>query len=885
MAYLTPAVDCTPAVFVFDPANGQLVSQNASAGELLEAVGWPAELAPTLSGIEKRIAGGGRMVVMAHDRSAQGEQNFELRRRCRRPDGSEFILTRIWTPGSSTTLIVADITRHRQEERQLRFAQVLIDQVMRSESLKNACDVVLRMVALYAGWRSGSIWLPRDGRLVLRQTYPADAMCDAVVEELAVEAAQTGEIVYRHGCASIPLQAQGGIVAVLCFGIEKEKRRDRLTLEVLAGITERLAMALQCRISSEEMANARRRLDELLATAGDAIISMGSDHRIRLFNRRAEEMFGYSADEVIGRDLSILLPESARARHQSHLKGFASGQSDTRLMGGRPEVKGRRKDGSEFPAEASISRTVLDGEAVFTAVMRDLTSLRKAEDALRAREQQMRRMIEAMPYGLAIVRQSTGELLFCNNAFACLVDIHADQIGSYNIADFLNGGLHELFMRADGHGPGFEAPMRTAGGRDIWCMVSAVAMEMGGDDVTMIGCYDVTDRHEALEALRESATNLAEAERIAHLGNWQLDAATFAITCSEETRRIFGGAPERGGLTLGHVLERIHPDDRENVETHIRRALAEGEACLLIMRIVVPDGTLRHVRMQAEAVMDQQGRASRLIGTVLDITDLQKATDELRAARERAECANQAKSQFLANMSHELRTPLNAIIGLSELMAGDLLKPSIEQYKSYAKDINDSGIHLLAIVNDILDLSRIEAGTTDLDESEFDVADLADFCMRTMQMRAEQAGIALRSHIPCGALHLRGDRRLVTQMVLNLMANAVKFTPTKGRVTLGVARDAEGRLCISVEDTGIGIAKSHLARVIEPFVQVESHLSRRYDGVGLGLALTKRFADLHGAELLIESEEGEGTCVSVRFPASRCVIAEEEPGALKVLIK
>lgn len=152
MVHRMPEVDQSPAVFVFDPANGQLVSQNASAGELLQALGWTEGDAPTLSGIEKRIANGGKVISIPQRREKMDEQHFELRRRCRRPDGSEFILTRIWTPGSSTTLIAADITRQVQEERQLRFAQAVIDRIMRSNSLQHALDAVLRLILLYAGW-------------------------------------------------------------------------------------------------------------------------------------------------------------------------------------------------------------------------------------------------------------------------------------------------------------------------------------------------------------------------------------------------------------------------------------------------------------------------------------------------------------------------------------------------------------------------------------------------------------------------------------------------------------------------------------------------------------------------------------------------------------
>ncbi|MFN4353722.1 PAS domain S-box protein [Parvibaculum sp.] len=872
MVHRLPVVDRSPAVFVFDPANGQLVSQNASAGELLRTLNWPEGDAPTLSGIEKRVAGGGKVLTIPQRRENPEEQSFELKRRCRRPDGSEFILTRIWTPGSSTTLIAADITRQVQEERQLRFAQAVIDRVMRSRSLQDALDAVLRLILLYAGWQNGSIWLPKEGELLMRLARPATAKSEETAA-LAAEAWQTGELLYRNRMTAIPLKAHDEIVGVLCFNFTKEKPRDQLTLDVLDSASEQLGMALKCRVSGEEMRNANHQLDELLAAAGDAIVSMGSDHRIRLFNRQAEAIFGYSASEVMGRDLSILLPESVQAGHRAKVTRFARSEAATQLMGGRPEIMGRRKDGSEFPAEASISKMVIEGEIVFTAVVRDLTSLRQAEEALRSRERQMRMMVEAMPYGLAIARQSTGELVFCNSAFASLVGIDADALGGCHFSDFMSGGLDAgaMAVRAvDGRVAGFEAPMKTADGHELWCMVSAVAMTMGGDDVTMIGCYDVTDRHLAITALHQSAYNLAEAERIAHLGHWIWQIEPNSLQWSDETYRLFGLEPQCIEMTYPIFLEHVHPDDRDLVEEAVANAIKDGGGYKVEHRIVLPDGTVKFVLEQAEIECDGRGRPFRMRGTVFDTTAINRATEELQAARNRAECANRAKSQFLANMSHELRTPLNAIIGFSELMAGELLGPMTDkQYKSYAQDINDSGHHLLAIVNDILDLSRIEAGAAGLDETEIEIAEVCANCIKTVQGRADFAGLTLRQVIQPALPLLHGDKRLVTQILLNLLSNAIKFTPAGGSVVLRAEQEGDGAIRLSVEDTGIGIAHENLVRVTEPFMQVESHLSRSYEGVGLGLALTKQFVELHGGELQIESEEGRGTCVDIRFPPAR----------------
>ena len=192
-----------------------------------------------------------------------------------------------------------------------------------------------------------------------------------------------------------------------------------------------------------------------------------------------------------------------------------------------------------------------------------------------------------------------------------------------------------------------------------------------------------------------------------------------------------------------------------------------------------------------------------------------------------------------------------------------------EQYRIYAKDINNSGNHLLAVINDILDLSRVEIGVTELDETVVDLAELFDACIRTVEGRAAQSGLLLGGQVPPGFPGLYADARLLKQILLNLLSNAIKFTPAAGSVSLSARMDVDGGIALRVEDSGIGIDAADIERVMDPFVQVESSLSRRFDGVGLGLSLVRQFSTLHGATLALDSEPGRGTCVEVRFPPSR----------------
>ncbi|HZB91039.1 MAG TPA: PAS-domain containing protein [Stellaceae bacterium] len=266
--------------------------------------------------------------------------------------------------------------------------------------------------------------------------------------------------------------------------------------------------------------------------------------------------------------------------------------------------------------------------------------------------------------------------------------------------------------------------------------------------------------------------------------------------------------------------------------------------------------------------------------TFADITERKRVEADLRRAKDEAELASRSKTEFLANMSHELRTPLNAIIGFSDILMGQIFGPLGDaRYSDYARDIRDSGLHLLNLINDVLDVSKVEFGKVELIEETVDIVAVVESCARLMRDRADTAGLRLVQELPPGLPYLQGDSRRLKQVLLNLLSNAVKFTPSGGRVTIKASYRPEDGFRLVVEDTGIGIAKGDLEKALRPFGQIDSRLARKYQGTGLGLPLARSMAELHGGKLELDSAPGQGTTATIWLPPARVLQPANLPRA------
>ena len=281
------------------------------------------------------------------------------------------------------------------------------------------------------------------------------------------------------------------------------------------------------------------------------------------------------------------------------------------------------------------------------------------------------------------------------------------------------------------------------------------------------------------------------------------------------------------------------------------------------------NGTRVWIAWTNKSILDEDGRVREIFCIGNNITRLKQAEEEILKAKEAAESANKAKSSFLANMSHELRTPLNAIIGFSELIKEEGVGPLNEKQKEYIDYIHESGKHLLSLINDILDLSKIESGKMVLEPGDFDLKSLLEKSLVFIKEKAAKHGIALSTGIEEGVGVIRADERKVKQVVFNLLSNSMKFTPDGGKIGITARKSGDKEISVCVWDTGIGIEEKDRGRVFSEFEQIDSEYSRKYAGTGLGMPLSRKFIDLHGGRMWFESEgKGKGSRFCFTLPLS-----------------
>jgi PAS domain S-box-containing protein len=418
---------------------------------------------------------------------------------------------------------------------------------------------------------------------------------------------------------------------------------------------------------------------------------------------------------------------------------------------------------------------------------------------------------------------------------------------------------------------------------------------------TQISDIDVLLEHKEVErvaaesALKQSEARFKEFAESASDWFWEYDAE-FRFT--QVGPRFFEIAKIEPDQMIGKTREEIEQIKVGGKE----EAWARHRQCLVLHQpfrhfeyeVMGRDGRPRWISISGMPRFDDHGQFLGYRGTGLDVTALRLAdeelkklnrtletrvsarTEELLAEKERAEHASFAKSEFLANMSHELRTPLNAINGFSQIMKDEMFGPhSQPKYADYARDINAASSHLLALITDILDVSKVESGEFNLEENILDIENTISACLRLINEKARKKSIYPQVLIDPRVPRIHGDERIIKQILINLLSNAVKFTDNDGRISVKTVVNDDNCLTLSINDNGSGIKNRDLDRVLEPFAQVRESSEIAHEGTGLGLPLAKRFMEMHGGKLMLESQIGIGTTVILVFPARRSILRQD----------
>ncbi len=550
-----------------------------------------------------------------------------------------------------------------------------------------------------------------------------------------------------------------------------------------------------------------------------------------------------------------------------------------------------------YVSDAGEKRLAPDGRlTLILGISQDVTTLHLSEASLRRTESQLRHAlrIASMGHWHAEFSDLPGRdyrMQFSTEA-AAIFGVAPGVIDQLDLATFV-----DRFVLTDDRKHALNGMTRFWSGEDAALSVEFRITHTGGTlrivrlvaervstihptSVQMIGMVqDITDLKHRELALLQTEALLQHVHRMAKIGYWlwhpsdTLESNQGHVRYSEGLLEMLGIDTEDYYVDDEDFCDKyVHPDDHDFVLQAFldyRRGLKDGYN--LDYRFIRPDRRLVTLRSAAMRVRDEAGYIMYAIGVAQDVTVQKQHEEELIQAKNDADMANRSKTEFLTNMSHELRTPLNAVIGFSQLIRDQAFGPNSDRYVNYAEDINNSGKLLLDLINDILDMSRIEAGRFLLGEETLSLEGAIQDCIRLVSPRATEGHVHLDFSHDASLPAILADARSLKQILLNVLSNAVKFTPENGSVRITTTTSETGSLKIIIRDTGIGIPAEVLPSLFAPFRQGDSSISRRFGGTGLGLAISRKLIELHGGSIEIESETGRGTTVSLNFPAERVI--------------
>lgn len=648
--------------------------------------------------------------------------------------------------------------------------------------------------------------------------------------------------------------------------------------ELQAVIAQLQAEAARRRSAEEHLLDSENALAVTLASIDAGFIVTDREGHVTQMNSVAEQLTGWPRSEALGRalwDVFVREDRPAEYLHQSPVDVML--QQDLSVETAH-HVVAIARDGRRTAVEVKANVTYNEDGSVRGLVMvtRDLTAALKAQ----AESSRLAAVVSSSQDAI-ITKTLDGRITSWNAAATRLFGYTEDEALGQPIQILMPDErkaeeLRIIALVAHGeHVPPFDTVRRARDGqlKEVSVSVSPLRDREGRIVGASKIARDILEHHRALRSLRESRERLDFILDAAQIGDWELDFQTQTIKRSLRHDRCFGYETLQAEWTVQLLLAHVHDEDRAGTALALQRAIATGAPLRLTCRVLWPDQSVHWVGMQGAMKSTDDTRAS-MLGIVMDITESKQAeqarlsAQHLEAELRQVQATSRVKSQFLTNMSHELRTPLNAIIGFSELLQSGMAEGKPAKQELFLKHIADSGHHLLHLINDLLDLSKVDAGKFTFNPDFVALPTLVADVVSALQPAVQQGKLRIDMAIDPAIGEVFIDPVRLRQVLYNLVSNAIKFTPAGGRVAIRAQVEADAWFRLEVEDTGVGIAATDMARMFSEFEQLNAGKARQQVGTGLGLALTRRLVEAQGGSVTLRSVVDQGTTFCVVLPRS-----------------
>ncbi|MFN5513739.1 MAG: PAS domain S-box protein, partial [Cyanobacteriota bacterium] len=642
--------------------------------------------------------------------------------------------------------------------------------------------------------------------------------------------------------------------------LKQKETALQVALEQLHRLNEELELRVRQRTQALEDSESRFRA--IVDSVSDGIIVLDAQGDILFANPVAVVMFRRSLEELIGLQLGVPL-----------------------IRGRAFDLNIHRANGEMGVAECLVAPIQWQGEEASILCLRDATERKEIEERYAQENRFRRQIVENMVEGLCVCRAIETfpyvEFVVWNPQMEQITGYSLEEINArgwyqslYPDPDYQRRARERMERMRQGDNLQSEhwRITRKTGEKRIVSISTAAVFDPKGKVNILAVIQDITDRKQMEETLRWSEARYRSLMEQAGDAILLADPEGNIIEANQRATELFGYSKEE--FTRLHFSAFHAPEKLELYRGYFQEILEKGSGAYPDIEIIRKDGAVVPADLSSSIIDWGDRRISQ--GIFRDVSERKEAERQLQASYEQLalsnmqlERASRLKDEFLANMSHELRTPLNAVLGMSQGLEEEVLGPLTPKQKKAVSTIHSSGRHLLTLINDILDLSKIEAGKLELDLAPVRLQEMCQLCLQFVKQQAFKKQIALSTQLPSQTLYFQGDERRLRQALINLLNNAVKFTPDGGQVSLTVALNLETKppsLDFEVRDTGIGISQEDQRRLFQPFVQIDSKLNRQYEGTGLGLALVKRLTELHGGRVSLTSEPGQGSRFTVSIP-------------------